>query len=69
MSLFIKIIASEKLFPSLTDELTESKSSNHNMTTRANTFNALPCDSCPYLQGFLVRTSREIHTGDIVADQ
>jgi len=44
------------------------KSSTHNMNTRINTFNAIAYDSSLYLQGFLLRTVRELRTVEIVAD-
>ena len=68
LSLYINIVSNKDTFPSIHDTLTEMNASTHYMTTRSNNLNALSCDSGQFLQGFILRTSREIRTGEIVAD-
>ena len=68
ISLFCRVTTDNYLLPSFEDTLNFMQSSTHSMSTRTQGYNATACESSLFLQSFLVRTAREIRTGEILDD-
>jgi len=69
IAMFHCILSNANTFPSLTNTLNAMNNSSHTMNTRTKfSYNSLACSSPIYWRSFLIRTSRELRTGAIVAD-
>ena len=67
IDLFLTILRLEHLFPTISDTLT-LMSSNSGINTRSNSFNSITANTNLYLQSIIIRTSRELRNGEMLAD-
>lgn len=68
ISLFCRVTTDNNLSPTFKDTIRTMQSSSHDMNTRSQNYNAISCESNLFLHSFLVRTAREIRTGEILED-
>ena len=68
ISLFHSVLEHEELFPTLISTLDTLKPSHDIVTRGANNFNSLTCNTNTFLHRFLIRTARELCTGNIIVD-
>ena len=68
ISLFHSVLEHEELFPTLISSLDTLKPSHDIVTRGANNLNYLTCNTNTFLHSFLIRTARELCTGNIIVD-
>jgi hypothetical protein len=67
IKLFHHILEHQSSFPALNSSLEEMTPA-HNIHTRSDSFLSLSCSTNKFLNSFLVRTARELRTGDLIVD-
>lgn len=67
-TLFFKVLQHEAFFPNLINTLNSMKSLRNTNIGDSNSFNSISCNTNKFLHSFLIRTARELRTGETLAD-